>query len=348
MLKSSLFERHSMNSIPGINKIAETWAGGLSQQALVGIIACLVYSLCSMSMTLVNKAIFSSFQFQFPIFLLFFQHVFTVCLARIAKFRGIIDFTELKWDIVKIWYPVNLLFIGMLVSGSLALKLLSVPMVTIFKNITTTLITFGDFALFGQQLSKGILQSIFLMIFGSLVAGFNDLSFNYEGYKWMTINCIVSASYVLYMRFAMKKTQLNEWGMLYYNNVLAIPTLIPLLFKTGEYPKVFDTFESYTVGFYFTLFLSGVIGFAISLSSFWAVNATSPTTYSIVGALNKIPLTILGFIIFNTPVDLPGGISIGIALSGGLLYSYTKAKEKQAAAAEAAKENEDEEGSSKV
>lgn len=32
----------------------------------------------------------------------------------------------------------------------------------------------------------------------------------------------------------MKKTQLNEWGMVYYNNILAMPTLLPLLYASGE------------------------------------------------------------------------------------------------------------------
>lgn len=87
-------------------------------------------------------------------------------------------------------------------------------------------------------------------------------------------------------------------------------------------------------------FVSGVSSFLISVCSFWAVKATSPTTYryeinsisilinyfSIVGTLNKIPLTVLGIVFFSAPISNLGGVSIAIGLSGGILYSYEKNK----------------------
>jgi len=82
-------------------------------------------------------------------------------------------------------------------------------MVTIFKNMTTTLITFGDFAFFNQPLSQGILSSVFLMVGSSIVAGYHDLAFDFYGYIWQAFNCFVSAGYVLYMRHAMKKNTIK-------------------------------------------------------------------------------------------------------------------------------------------
>ncbi len=77
------------------------------------------------------------------------------------------------------------------------LKLLSIPMVTIFKNMTTALVTFGDNVIFGEQLTSGILTSVIIMVFGSIVAGFSDLEFNFEGYVWMIFNCVISAAYIV-------------------------------------------------------------------------------------------------------------------------------------------------------
>ena len=37
----------------------------------------------------------------------------------------------------------------------------------------------------------------------------------------------------------MKRTNLSEWEMVYYNNTLAIPILLPILFFTGEIPEIF-------------------------------------------------------------------------------------------------------------
>lgn len=46
----------------------------------------------------------------------------------------------------------------------LRLRYLSVPMVTIFKNFTTMIITLGDYFYFGQNLSSGVIFSLFLMV----------------------------------------------------------------------------------------------------------------------------------------------------------------------------------------
>ena len=70
-------------------------------------------------------------------------------------------------------------------------------MVTIFKNITTAIVTFGDNILFKEQMTQGILASLIIMIFSSVVAGFNDLAYDGAGYSFMFINCLISAAYVV-------------------------------------------------------------------------------------------------------------------------------------------------------
>jgi len=297
----------------------------MPERVFLGILACLVYSLCSMSMTFTNKAILSVYEFKYPLTLLLFQHTFTLTLVLLARSLGYISFSpKIKWSLVRAWYPVNILFLLMLISNTYAIKVLIVPMVTIFKNLTTTLTAMGDFILFGQPLSPGILASVTLMVASSLVAGYNDLKYDAQGYAWMALNCVVSSGYVLYMRFAMKKTQLNEWALVYYNNVLSIPMLLVWLLLSNEMPEVIYKASSFSNTFYFIMLWSGLSGFFISVSSFWSVRMTSPTTYSMVGSLNKIPLTILGVFIFKDKLKPIGAVSIAIGLAAGGLYSLAK------------------------
>jgi GDP-mannose transporter len=297
----------------------------LPPEAYVGVIACLCYSAFSMSTTLTNKILFQFFHFPYPLVLLLYQNVFTLVLCLAARYFGFIQFPGLQKEVVKDWIPVNILFILMLSTGSYALRILSIPMVTIFKNISTCLVTFGDYALFGQDVTSGIFASVIIMVVASVVAGFNDMAFDVNGYMWMIMNTFVTAAYVLYMRYAMRKTRLSEYGAVYYNNLLAIPFLLPVLYASGEMQGI-TTYDSsnYTNSFLMMVFLCGVSGFLISVCSFWAVKATSATTYSIVGTLNKIPLTIIGFLFFGAPTNLTGTISIAIGLAGGILYTWEK------------------------
>lgn len=46
------------------------------------------------------------------------------------------------------------------------------------------------------------------------------------GYFWMAINCLSSASFVLYMRKRIKLTNFKDFDTVYYNNLLSIPLLL--------------------------------------------------------------------------------------------------------------------------
>lgn len=46
------------------------------------------------------------------------------------------------------------------------------------------------------------------------------------GYFWMAVNCVSSASFVLYMRKRIKLTNFKDFDTVYYNNLLSIPLLL--------------------------------------------------------------------------------------------------------------------------
>jgi GDP-mannose transporter len=58
--------------------------------------------------------------------------------------------------------------------------------------------------------------------------------------------------------------------------------------------------------------ISSICTFAISFSTSWCVRITGPTTYSMVGALNKLPIAILGMIFFDAVVSVASVSSIFI------------------------------------
>jgi GDP-mannose transporter len=102
-----------------------------------------------------------------------------------------------------------------------------------------------------------------------------------------------------------------------------------MCFLEGEvfhnFPQMFydrDIFNSY---FIWSVVLTGVIGFGLNFASLWCVSSTSATTYAIVGTLNKIPITILGFLLFDTKLTSQGIGFVVLATLGGLLYGYAKA-----------------------
>ena len=274
--------------------------------------SCCFYSLASTSMVLLNKVVMSSYSFDFPLALIFTQSLMSVLFIAGGRRLGWLECESLNRLRVLQWLPVSVAFVVMLFTSLKSLQLLSVPIVMVFKNTNNVFIAAGDYVLFGQRVSFGVLCTMALMVLASILAASEDLEFDWGGYNWMAANCVSATAYVLYMRHAMRTTKLSHLGLVYYNSCLTLPLIVlgDILFSFGDFARLYRVAftEDRSVGaaaiasgsdFVFSLFratapmapilvMSGINGFALSLSSFLCVEKTSPTTYSMVGSLNKV------------------------------------------------------------
>lgn len=55
----------------------------------------------------------------------------------------------------------------------------------------------------------------------------------------------------------------------------------------------------------------------ISFTSLWFIGTTTPTIYSLVGSLNKVPLAFIGLFAFSTPWNSQNLLSIMVGLAAG-------------------------------
>lgn len=122
-------------------------------------------------------------------------------------------------------FPITLLLIGMIYTGSKALQFLSIPVYTIFKNLTIILIAYGEVLWFGGSVTGMTLFSFGLMVVSSIIAAWADIKHAVEtsgdasskvstlnaGYVWMMINCLCTSSYVLGMRKRIKLTNFKDF-----------------------------------------------------------------------------------------------------------------------------------------
>jgi GDP-mannose transporter len=121
----------------------------------------------------------------------------------------------------------------MIYTSTKALQFLSVPVYTIFKNLTIIVIAYGEVLWFGGQVTSSALFSFGLMVLSSVVAAWADIQhalgdFNgtsvskdpaaaaaistlNAGYAWMGFNVFCTAAYVLGMRKVIKKMNFKDW-----------------------------------------------------------------------------------------------------------------------------------------
>lgn len=224
----------------------------------------------------------------------------------------------------------------MIYTGSKTLQYLSVAMFTVFKNLTIIIVALGEERLFASRITRWMWLSFVLMVAGSVVGGFNDLSFSGCGYFWMVLNSGSNAAYLLYMKSVIKSVGFSDFDSVFYNNILSLPILtgLSLIFEdwTGFWRQLIYTNGIYTnLNLIGGILLSGLAGFFISFTTAWCLRVAPSTTYSMVGALNKLPVALSGLIFFpqeRSTVNAGYLCSIGIAFVAGLIYSYAQLQKK--------------------
>lgn len=304
----------------------------LQNQALLSGLA---YCFSSCSMILINKFVLSGYDFNAGISLMLYQNLISVIIVAVLSFLGVISTEPLTWRLIKVWLPVNVIFVGMLVTSMFSLKYINVAMVTVLKNVTNVITAVGEMYLFNKHHDGRVWTALFLMIISAISGGITDLTFHAVGYAWQIVNCFLTASYSLTLRRVMdtakqytKSGNLNEFSMVLLNNTLSLPLGILLIFIFNEVDYLLKTPLLRLPSFWLVMTLSGFLGLAISFTSLWFLHQTGATTYSLVGSLNKIPLSVAGILLFKVPTSLENSASIFFGLLAGVFFARAKMRER--------------------
>ncbi|PCH44414.1 UDP-galactose transporter [Wolfiporia cocos MD-104 SS10] len=341
-----------------IKKAMATGGGKDSSGALSSVPPILCYCIASILMTVVNKYVVSGQQFNMNFLLLCIQSSVSVLCVITVKRIGLITFRDFDKRDAKMWFPISFLLVSVIYTGSKSLQYLSIPVYTIFKNLTIILIAYGEVIWFGGRVTGLTLVSFLFMVLSSIIAAWADISDALAagdpavaesvgalatmkgvvtslnvGYFWMFVNCATSATYVLSMRKRIKATGFSDWDTMYYNNLLSIPVLavFSLLAESWGSENLDRNFPQETRNFLlFAIAFSGAAAVGISYTTAWCIRATSSTTYSMVGALNKLPVAASGMIFFDDPVTFGSVSAVGVGFFAGLVYAVAKNNQKKA------------------
>lgn len=281
-----------------------------------------------------------------------------VCLLVIQTLKslGIVKFRNFNATEAKKWFPISVLLVLMIYTASKAMQYLSIPVFTIFKNVTIILIAYGEVLWFGGEVTPLTFFSFIIIVLSSVVAAWSDLSIAREaaaatadaldpeaietstlallnvGYLWMFLNCLSNAGFVLFLRKRIKYFNFSDLDTMFYNNLLSIPVLLigSVIFEDWSSENIARNFPLDTRNtVFFLMIMSGIFSLGISYTSGWCVRVTSSTTYSMVGALNKLPVALSGLIFFDTPVTFFSVTAIILGFLSGLVYSVAKIQQKK-------------------
>ena len=117
---------------------------------------------------------------------------------------------------------------------------------------------------------------------------------------------------------------------MFYNNLLSIPILLvaSLFLENWSSENIERNFPAaQRNNIVMAMVFSGLSSVFISYTSAWCVRVTSSTTYSMVGALNKLPIAVSGLVFFDAPVTIPSVSAIAVGFVSGIVYAVAKIKQ---------------------
>jgi len=299
------------------------------QPSVLGVFAAFGYGAISISITFFNKAVLSVYEFKFGNALMLAQMIASLCFLPVMRKHGFINYRSFNWDVAKQCFLLAFFFVAMVVLSLVALPFVNIPVYNTLRRFSTLLVIAIERVWLNKSVQKDELASVLMMVAGAVVAYMGDLTFSFVGYLLTILSTIMNAGYLVCIRFTKERTECGEFEMMFYNNLMSIPFVVPLVIALEfdglvQYPYWLDP------GFLICFFMSAVLAFLLNYFLFLCSTVNSPLTTSVTGQVKAILSVIIGLFFFGdvivTPLLLLG---LFISSAGSVYYAVIKYRQAQ-------------------
>jgi len=289
---------------------------------LLRILSALFYGVASFMIMVVNKRVLTVYKFPSFQVLGLGQIVATLIILKIGKLSKIIDFPDLSQDTFKKIWPLPIMYLGNMVFGLGGTQELSLPMMTVLRRFSILMTMIGEYFVLKSRPSRAVQFSVYLMIFGTIVAASNDLAFNLKGYTFVLLNDFFTAANGVLMKKKLESKDLGKYGLLFYNSLFMFVPAFIFAWQTGDIDKAI-AYQGWGEPFIVLEFgLACVFGFILMISTVLCTSYNSALTTTIVGCLKNILITYLGMYIGGDyQFSFLNFFGLNISVIGSLIYT---------------------------
>lgn len=252
------------------------------------------YGISSIVIMIVNKYLLTIWGFPSSNIVALFQFCSTVVVLAVAKQWSLTDYPDVSWETSKEVFPLPLLYLFNTLCGLAGTQALSIPMFSVLRRLNMVLTLVLEYVLLNYTFSKETLLSLFIIMFGSVLAAADDLSFNLYGYAVVFMNNIFTSTSGVVSKIKLDKGVkggsgdkaglggLGTFGLMFYNALFSAPLLFMaiLLFDYESIDAVWE-YEHLNNPVFIALFvLSSIMGTILQYSIFYCTKVNSALTVS--------------------------------------------------------------------
>ena len=254
-------------------------------QINIGLIFTYIYIFVSASLNVINRILFQNYYFHFNFTLSLCQQFVSLLLYTFAgrnktfiKHAGQINFADF-WKYKIHYFSFAFIFMANILFNFYGNQMVdNVNMFLSLRKLNAIALFLMDIYIGKKKFSCVTVSSIFLIVGGSFVIGYDKLDSNYKGYLVVLGNNLMSLLYTKYSEVFRNWTGFSNLKLLVYNAYICNPILLAGIFITGENVRLTkyltnnaEGIEEKYHGYYgagFFLFLSCFFCFILTSSFF--------------------------------------------------------------------------------
>lgn len=227
--------------------------------------------------------------------------------------------------------PLSLIFVGMITFNNLCLQYVEVSFYNVARSLTIVFSVIFTYFVLGERTQAKTMSVLAIVILGFIVGIDGEVNFSFIGTCSGVASSVFVSANSIYTRKITREVDLDNSQLLYYNNFNASVLFLPLIVLI-EFNKIMEhTDKLFSSFFWFSMTLTGCMGFAIGLVTVMQVNATSPLTHNISGTAKAGVQSLMAFYIWGNEPTFKGVLGIFMVLVGSGAYTYLQRMYNEAA-----------------
>jgi len=293
------------------------------------------YFTCSISMNFLNKAVVSSYNFNYPFFIMACQMVATVIFLDLFRVLKIIKLPPYSLKEGVEFLPCSLSFALHSTLSLIALHGMNIPMYGAIKRCTPLVNLILSVVVLKKPHPSALLtSSVGLITFGVFVASLGDLQFEAHAYTMGSLSVFAQAGYLTLVQKSSEVNHKTTVEMLHVNSFNTLPIFLTVSMVLGEPADIGQSVSIAEPGFMWVFGLLIASGCVLTWSQFMCAAVCSALTTSMISVAKSVIQTVVGFFTFGGvqfhPLNIAGLV---MNILGGIIYTYVKQFEKNKLAA---------------
>lgn len=280
---------------------------------------CLLYGLSATMMNISTKSLISTYSISPALILLTIQHIVIILLGYSKHYK-------VTWKEFKECGIISLLSLGNIVFGGIGMKYVNLPMYIALRKLCTAKIFLIDAFFSNRPTEVTSAIGVIGISLGALIAGFNDLTSEFNGYLIVFLANLMNALLLFQIRHAKEKLpSLISFKQVYLCSAISLPYTLVLMYTFDEHIQLAVSPYAHTWGFFFMVLYAGALGVSCNYFLFKCAAEISPMATSVTGNAKDFISMIAGLWAFNdVQPNLLFVSGLFISMTGAVVYSAGK------------------------